>query len=158
MRLETDPSQPGVFNRKIAAAILYRLPTTLASIPFREADAMVLHLLADPDYDPIESEDIRLLPEDPKAKPPVIHDWAADTKEQTITHTSSGCQFRAIRMKPPLVNGLSLPFEHSYEIAVRFVGMRDNTPRPAHERVRELGRQGLTWILTYTYESSRRKT
>ena len=74
---------------------------------------MVLHLLADPDYDPIESEDIRLLPEDPKAKPPLIHDWAADTKEQTITHTSSGCQFRAIRMKPPLVNGLSLPFGHS---------------------------------------------
>ena len=50
-----------------------------------------------------------------------------------------------------------LPFEHSYEIVVRFVGMADNANLPPVEHVKELGRQGLLWITTFTAESAKHK-
>jgi hypothetical protein len=56
-----------------------------------------------------------------------------------------------------LVQGLVLPFEHSYEIVVRFVGMADNADLQPVERVKELGRQGLLWITTFTAESAKDK-
>lgn len=119
---------------------------------------MVLHLIPDPGPDPLAEmqEEMRLLPNDPKPKTLRAGDWAADNREQTITHVQSGCQFRAYPLKAPLVEGLVLPFQRSYEIAVRFAGMRDDAPYPSLDEVCELGRQGLTWILTYTYESTRR--
>ena len=118
---------------------------------------MVLHLVPD-GFDQVELEEIRLFPDDPQPKTPMMHEWTSDNKEQTIIHQSTGSRFRAIRLQPPLVNGFTLPFERSYEIAVKFAGMRDNAPRPAPDRIRQLAREGLLWILTYTFEWSRRRT
>jgi hypothetical protein len=53
--------------------------------------------------------------------------------------------------------GLVLPFEHSYEIVVRFIGMADNANLPSVEHVKELGRQGLLWITTFTAEGAKHK-
>lgn len=120
---------------------------------------MALHLLPDPGYDPIaEMEEIRIFPDDPEPQTPHLHDWISEPKGQIITHVSTGCRFHAYRLKAPLVNGLVLPFKRSYEIAVKFKGMLDNAPLPEREHLRELGRQGIAWILTYTFESSRRRT
>jgi hypothetical protein len=117
---------------------------------------MVLHLVPD-GFDSIELEEIRLFLDDPQPKTPMMHEWTSDNKEQTIIHQATGCRFRAIRLQSPLVNGLTLPFEHTYEIAAKFAGMRDNAPRPVPDRIRQLGQEGLVWILTYTFESSRRR-
>lgn len=117
---------------------------------------MVLHLVPD-GFDSIELEEIRLFADDPQPKTPMIHEWTSDNKEQTIIHQATGCRFRAIRLQSPLVNGLTLPFEHTYEIVAKFAGMRDNAPRPVPDRIRQLGREGLVWVLTYTFESSRRR-
>ena len=120
---------------------------------------MVLHLIPIDLDDPFDAlrDEIRLSPTDPKPSPPRMNEWTADTKEQTITHIASGCRFHAYRLKPPLVQGLVLPFEHSYEIVVRFVGMADNANLPSVEHVKELGRQGLLWITTFTAESAKHK-
>ena len=120
---------------------------------------MVLHLIPIENDDPIDAlrDEIRLSPTDPKPSPPRMSEWTADTKEQTITHIATGCRFQAYRLKPPLVQGLVLPFEHSYEIAIRFVGMTANADQPPVERVKELGRQGLLWITTFTAESAKHK-
>ena len=73
---------------------------------------MVLHLVPD-GFDLIELEEIRLFADDPQPKTPMIHEWTSDNKEQTIIHQATGCRFRAIRLQSPLVNGLTLPFEHT---------------------------------------------
>ena len=121
---------------------------------------MVLHLLPDPGYDPILEqlrEEIRLLPGTPTPPAPRLNEWLCDAKDQILTHVASGCQFHAYRLKAPLVDGLVLPFEHTYEIATKFIGMKGKAPRPSPEEVFDIGRQGLVWILTYTYESARRR-
>jgi hypothetical protein len=108
----------------------------------------MLHLLPDPPE--VFCEDIRLEPAE-KLHPPPMSAWTADPKEQTIAHVASGCQFRAIRLDPPRIDGL-VPFGREYEIAVRFLS------GPIHSAIdlQRLGREGLAWILTYTYESRRR--
>jgi hypothetical protein len=120
---------------------------------------MVLHLIPIEEADPLEHlrDEIRLLPTDTKPFPPRLDEWQGDTKEQIVTHVATGCRFHAYRLKPPLVHGLVLPFEHSYEIAVRFIGMRDNAELPAADRIKELGRQALVWISTFTFESSKQR-
>jgi hypothetical protein len=69
---------------------------------------------------------------------------------------ATGFRFHAFSLKPPLVGGLKLPFHKSYEIAVRLIDIPDEASIPSRERVREIGRQGVVWIKTYTYESYRR--
>ena len=109
---------------------------------------MVLHLVPD-GFNQVELEEIRLFPDDPQPKTPMMHEWTSDNKEQKIfIHQSTGSRFRAIRLQSPLVNGFTLPFERSYEIAVKFAGMRDNAPRPVPDRIRQLAREGLLWIFS----------
>jgi hypothetical protein len=121
--------------------------------------AMVLHLIPVPEDGDVLAdfqEDIMVLPDEPAPKPPRIHEWRAENKEQTITHIATGLQFRAFPVKQPLVGGLVLPFHKPYEVAVRLVGIPSESTLPSRERLREIARQGVMWIKTYTYESSRR--
>lgn len=121
---------------------------------------MVLHLLPDSDYlSPmvlIEQAEIRLLPADQKPRPPLMREWTAENDSQIITHVATGCQFRAYPVPTPLVNGIRTPFGSTYEIAVRFVGTKNLAPLPAIDDVLELGRQGIEWIRTFTFESRQR--
>jgi hypothetical protein len=48
---------------------------------------MVLHLVPD-GFDQVELEEIRLFPDDPQPKTPMMHEWTSDNKEQTIIHPS----------------------------------------------------------------------
>jgi hypothetical protein len=121
---------------------------------------MVLHLMPVPGYDPgleLLREEIRL-GSGTSPKTPLLADWHCNARDQIITHRATGCQFHAYRLKSPLVDGFVLPFEHSYEIAAKFLGMKDKAPRPETERVFKIGQEGLMWILTYTYESARRRS
>jgi hypothetical protein len=120
---------------------------------------VALHLMLVPDaFEHIEreQEEIRVLPSDRKTQPPLMGDWTAENGRQTITHVSTGCQFRAYPMDTPLVNGLVTPFGPRYEVAVKFVGMKTIAQCPPNEEIRDLGRQGIEWILKYTAESWRR--
>lgn len=105
----------------------------------------MLHLLPDPPEELYE--DIRLDQAD-KLVPPPMNAWTADNKEQTIVHVATGCQFRGIRLDPPRIGGL-VPFGGRHEIAVRFL----RGPIHSAIEVQPLGREGLAWILTYTFES-----
>jgi hypothetical protein len=89
--------------------------------------------------------------ETPEIFMPSITDWAADMKEQTITHVATGCRFHAY---PVEQEGIVVPFAHR-QIAVRFVGMADRKRMPSFEDISMLGTQGILWIVTYTMESSR---
>jgi hypothetical protein len=51
-------------------------------------------------------------------------------------------------------DGLITPFARKY-IAVRFVGMKGGGSCPAAEQIRQLGQQGIEWILIYTFEARR---
>jgi hypothetical protein len=119
---------------------------------------MVLHLLpvsyANDEIIPLEQEEIRLNRTDPQQTPPLKTDWVADPKEQIITHVETGCQFRAYPVPYPLRDGLVMPFAPTHDVAVRFASMIDDRPRPAN--IRDLGKQGIEWILRYTFESHRR--
>ena len=92
----------------------------------------------------------------------MMHEWTSDNKEQTIIHQSTGSRFTRYPIaSAPLVNGFTLPFERSYEIPVKFAGMRDNAPLCPVPRSHSLAagtRRAALWILTYTFESSRRRT
>lgn len=102
-----------------------------------------------------ELQEIRLVPGEPKPQPPGFRDWESRPDDQTILHIGTDCRFKALRLEAPLVEGLRVPFA-SYEVGARFVGMDHNRDMLPPEEVRELGRQGIEWILTYTYESRRR--
>jgi hypothetical protein len=67
----------------------------------------------------------------------------------------TGCRFAALRLPRPLVAGLHVPFA-GYDIGVKFLEMEGERDMPPVEEVRELGRQGIEWVLTYTFESRRR--
>ncbi|MBV9747724.1 MAG: hypothetical protein JO157_02805 [Acetobacteraceae bacterium] len=114
---------------------------------------MVLNLL--PATEVEHYQEIRLLPGEPPPFPPALGEWSSDIARQRITHAASGCQFHAYPVPPRMVEGLVTPFAPPYEIAVRFVGMADATPCPSPETVRELGRQGIAWILKFTAEARR---
>jgi hypothetical protein len=119
---------------------------------------MVLHLLpiAEPSPAAIEKlQEIRLLPNEPKPRPPGIGEWTSRPDDQTIVHVATRTRFKALRLDPPLVEGLRLPFA-SYEVGAQFVGMDDCSDMLPVEDIYELGRQGIEWVLTYTYESRRR--
>jgi hypothetical protein len=103
-----------------------------------------------------EQEEIRLPASGPRPMPPLARDWVAENEQQTITHVASGCQFRAYPVYVPLVEGFVTPFAPRYEIAVKFVGMKNIASCPATEEIRELGRQGIEWVLTFTSEARRR--
>lgn len=115
---------------------------------------MVLHLLHDHQPDPIEEEEIRLLAS--RSKPPLMREWAADNDAQTITHIASGCMFCAYPIPTPLVAGIRMPFASAHEIAVKFAGMKTLAECPAPDAIRELGRQGIEWVKTYTFEAYKR--
>jgi hypothetical protein len=120
---------------------------------------MVLHLVPDTYFREQverEQEEIRLAPTDMRPPPPFMRDWVADNDQQTITHIPSGCQFRAYPVETPMAAGFVTPFGARYEVAVRFVGMIGVSQCPAPEQVREIGLQGIEWILTFTFEARRR--
>ena len=56
----------------------------------------------------------------------------------------------------PMAAGFVTPFGARYEVAVKFVGMIGVSQCPASEQVREIGLQGIEWILTFTFEARRR--
>jgi len=119
---------------------------------------MILHLLPIEPTPPesfTELQEIRLLPGEPRQRPPRLREWSSRPEDQTILHIETGCRFAALRLERPLVEGLSVPFA-GYDIGVRFIGMDGERDMPPPEEVKELGRQGIEWILTYTYESRRR--
>jgi hypothetical protein len=103
-----------------------------------------------------EQEEIRISPSGNRTQPPLMRDWAADNERQTITHVSTGSQFRAYPVDTPMVDGLVTPFGPRYEVAVKFVGMTTVAQCPPMEEIRALGRQGIEWILKYIAESWRR--
>jgi hypothetical protein len=120
---------------------------------------MVLHFMPvvdSPERVEQEQEEIRLLDSGPRTKPPLMRDWVAENGQQTITHVASGCQFRAYPAYLPLVEGFTTPFGQRYEIAVKFVGMKNIASCPTAEEIRELGREGIEWVLTFTSEARRR--
>ena len=119
---------------------------------------MILHLLPIEPQPPesfAELQEIRLLPEGPKPRPPRLADWTSRPADQTILHIQTGCRFAALRLPRPLVAGLRVPFA-GYDIGVKFLGMDGERDMPPVEEVRELGREGIEWIYTYTFESRRR--
>jgi hypothetical protein len=103
-----------------------------------------------------EQEEIQLVASGPRPKPPLLRDWVAENGQQTITHVATGCQFRAYPVYLRLVEGFTTPFGPRYEIAVKFVGMKNIASCPTAEQIRELGRQGIEWVLTFTSEARRR--
>ena len=84
--------------------------------------------------------------EAPEILMPALSDWIADTKEQTITHVETGCQFHAY---PTQREGIVVPFA-AKQIAVRFVGMADRKPAPSLEAINRIGTQGILWVISYT--------
>jgi len=118
---------------------------------------MVLNLIPVPaGGDPLADQDDILLTSSDRQRIPSIGEWRADQHEQTITHLLTGLEFRAFQVKPPLVDGLVLPFHRTYDIGVRLVGFRKGTDLPSPDRIREIGREGIVWISTFTYEASKR--
>jgi hypothetical protein len=118
---------------------------------------MILHFLPIEPTPPAafaELQEIRLLPGDPKPRPPRLREWASRPEDQTLAHVETGCRFAALRLERPLTEGLRVPFA-DYDIGVKFIGMDGERDMPPPEEVKELGRQGIAWILTYTYESRR---
>jgi hypothetical protein len=89
--------------------------------------------------------------ETPEVLTPALADWTADMKEQTITHTETGCRFHAY---PVQREGIVVPIA-ARQIAERFVGMQDRRPPPPPEEITMLGTQGILWIVSYTVESPR---
>jgi hypothetical protein len=119
---------------------------------------MALHLLPDADLRTeiarFEQEEIRLVPSDQHSPPPLFREWDADAESQVITHAETGCQFRAYPVPRPRSDGLVPPFAPAYDIAVRLAGSADGHSIP--DNWRELGRQGIEWILRYTCEAYRK--
>lgn len=108
---------------------------------------MVLSIV--PDGHPWPFDEEILAGDQPNPQVPAMHEFVADNREQTITHVSSGCKFRAY-----LTNrntGQVIPILQ--EIAVRFAGMADDRPVPLHDRIRGLGRHGIAWIKKHTSEA-----
>jgi len=119
---------------------------------------MVLNLIPVPhDSDPLANQDdIILAPDAPRTRTPDIREWQADQHDQTIKHVATGLVFRAFPVKAPLVDGLVLSFHRPYDVAVRLVDFPRETDLPSHDRLREIGREGILWVITYTYEASKR--
>ena len=119
---------------------------------------MVLHLVPEgylANQIDQEQEEIRLT--EARPRPPLLRDWIAENEQQIITHTPTGCQFRAYPLEIPMAGGIVTPFGRRYEIAVKLVGMNHGAPRPTHEQIVELGRQGIEWIQTFTFEARRKQ-
>ena len=89
--------------------------------------------------------------EAPEIFMPAITDWTADTGQQTIPYVASGCCLHAF---PVQREGIVVPFA-AKQIAVRFVGVRDQRPSPSLDEITKPGTQGILWILSYTMESPR---
>jgi hypothetical protein len=64
--------------------------------------------------------------------------------------------FQAVRLDLPRAAGIVVPFAPTYEIAVRFIGMSGNAERLPSGTIIDLGRQGIEWILTHTFEARNR--
>ncbi len=110
----------------------------------------MLHIM--PVRGAIEQEEIKR-PDGPRALPSLMREWEADNDQQIIMHVATGGQFRAYPVALG-ADGLITPFARKY-IAVRFVGMKSGVSGPPAAQIRELGQQGIEWILTYTFEARR---
>jgi hypothetical protein len=69
---------------------------------------------------------------------PTIADWTADMQPQTITHSATGCIFRAFPLEH---EGIVVPFGRR-QIAVRFLGMMEKKPKPSVDEIIRLRNAG----------------